>query len=119
MKKETRYINEIIQIKRERGFCDYIECSPEDSEKYLQLLKSHKELPGNIFYETDKKGNNSTRVIHFYKAEHNHPELLYLEYLFTKIKTWITFFGVLTIIGLVAGFIVLLVFLNNVNGMLK
>lgn len=90
----------LLEEKIDSGFFEKVECNPEDSAKYLQMVKDGVELPYNIIKSRFGEGWNFHEIVTAPPDECFSDYLLYIQ---TKsisaIKKWVTFFGVLAVIG--------------------
>ena len=100
----SQQIRMMIDEKALRGFQTVEECTPEETTEYL----SGNTLPDNILAEKTHTGE-----IKLYKAVGNSADYLYIEYLLNKTSKWVTFFGVLAIIGIILACISGIVMLQN------
>ena len=99
----------LLQLKYDCGFCVEVDCSEEENQAYLELLKQKKKLPIDVVQRNDNL-NKFFRVV---PMDISHEELQ--EYCLlnqTKnlntIKNCVVFFTILTVISLIATVFLLL-----------
>ena len=111
---KSKFNEKLLQLKYDNGFCLEVDCSEEENQLYLKLLKQKKELPIDI---VRREESNGTKLDEFYKVvplEISHEELH--EYCLLKqtkhlntIKNCVVFFTILTAISLFATIILFLI----------
>lgn len=89
-----------------------IPCSKEENKKYAQILKDGEALPKGVFEYSYGDGTTSTTEFYtIYKTDLNQEEIdEYLKFKQLKfiktIKNCVVFFTVLTVLSIIAGFII-------------
>ena len=87
------------------GLITVSECTAEENKQYMELVNAKESLPSGVY-----RGEYLRTFIKTTPAEvSDTEELIFIEALKTKnvitIKHWLTFFGVLAILGLIGGLI--------------
>lgn len=90
------------------GFYSYVKSTQEEAEKYKEMYDGGKLLPENIIWEDTGRGSSYFEF--FEILDYNNNDSFYTEYLLTKIKNWVTFFGVITVLGIITGVILAVYF---------
>ena len=113
-KEKINLRNELCSYRFEFDLLQKIPCSKQENKEYQKLLKDGGVLPEGVFaYVYDSGETSTTEFYTVYETDLSESEVKeYLTYkklsLIKTIKNCIMFFTVLTIIGMVAYFFILM-----------
>ena len=110
---------ELMQLRREFGALQAVNCSAEENEEYRKLLHQKKPLPNGVYQRSEKLNINDAELygnvtfVKLCKSDITDEELreyfTYRKLAYLKtIKQCVVFFTVLTVISLVCGLILAL-----------
>jgi hypothetical protein len=106
--------DELLAHKFEFNLLQKIPCTPQENEAYQKLLKDGGTLPEGVFAHVYDTGEISTTEFYtIYEADLSESEIReYLTYkqlsLIKTIKNCALFFTILTIIGMIAYFLIMM-----------
>lgn len=104
----------LINYKYEFDLLQKISCTKEENEKYQRLLQQGGTLPEGVYaYVYDSGETSTTEFYTIYEADLTESEIReYLTYkqlgLIKTIKNCVLFFTVLTIVGMIAYFLLMM-----------
>ena len=113
-KEKINLRDELQSYKFEFDLLQKIPCTKQENKEYQKLLKNGGALPEGIFaYVYDNGEKSTTEFYTIYETDLTESEIMeYLTYkklsLIKTIKNCIVFFTVLTIIGMVAYFLIMM-----------
>lgn len=115
MTKEKKNLRDELRYhKFEFDLLQKVPCTKQENKAYSQILKQGGTLPEGVFAHIYDNGDISTTEFYtIYEADLSEAEIReYLTYkqlsLIKSIKNYIRFFGILTIIGMVVYFFILM-----------
>ncbi len=98
----------VLKKLRKANLLDCEPCTAEETTKYRQLLSEGKPLPKGVFGPSENGTFTKISASEFTKENEQHTvsvaQTLYLK----SINGWLTFFGIMAIIGLVGGLITII-----------
>lgn len=103
---------ELIELELEHEMARKMLCSKEENAEILEKIKNNETLPGRVFRMSDSP-EKFFRISNDDLTPEEKKELLLFKQLKVQqeIRSWVKFFGILTIIGLILGVIFAIIIL--------
>jgi len=104
---------ELRRYKFDNGLLQKIDCSRAETKKFIKLIKSNQSLPDDVFQYTSPADDPIYAFYRIHTYDFTENEIAeYLAYkqldLLKTIKGYLMFFVILTIIGMIGAFILLI-----------